>query len=160
MNQSPPLYTKEEKIKCVVKHALWLIPFVIIMQFWGFPYIEEYSATAYCKNYGAFTGLHVVFYGLFIGLPLLSALVYFYFIGRRSLKIIKAGQDPLPNEKVFTKTEYVYGRKAKFKAYAMLGILLFFIGLSIQGYFWAKDIIETIQNQNEIKTCSGKEKSN
>ncbi len=153
MNKSPPLYTKDEKIKLIVKHALWLIPFVIFMQLWGFQYIEDYSTNAYCKKYGSFTGLHVVFYGLFIGLPLLSALVYFYFMGLRSLKIIKLGQDPLPNEKVFTKTKYIYGKKAKFKAYAILGIILFLLGLSTQGYFWAKDTIEIIQEQNDDTKC-------
>ncbi len=50
MNKSPPLYTKDEKIKLIVKHALWLIPFVIFMQFWGFQYIEDYSTNTYCKN--------------------------------------------------------------------------------------------------------------
>lgn len=142
MNNHPPIYTTNERIKIVIKYILWIVPFILIMQYYFFPFFEDYSKNAHCKNYGSFTGLHVVFYGIFIGLPIVTAIIYFLILGRRSLKVIKLGQDPLPNEKVFYKTKYIYGFKARARAYAILAVIVLLLGLSIQGYFWANDIIK------------------
>ena len=148
-----PTYTKNERIKYLVKHALWVVPSFTFLQFWFFPFFEKYSKIAHCFDYGVFTGTHLVLYGLLVGLPLLLALLAFFTAGKRSLKIIKYEQDPLPNEKVFTKTVYIYGTKAKLKAYGVLTCILLALGLGILGYFWANEHISDILTHKNTATC-------
>jgi len=151
--QYAPIYTTEERIKYFIRHSLWVVPLYLAVQFWFIPSLEEYSKIAHCINYGKFTGLHVVFYGLFVGLPVLMALILFLSVGIRSLKIIKLGQSPLPNEKVFTQTEYIYGSKAKLKAYGVFIYILFILGGGVLGYFSANEIISGVSNTS-TKECN------
>jgi len=146
--QYAPIYTTEERIKYFIKHSIWAVPLFLIVQFWFIPFIDEYSKIAQCINYGKFTGLHVIFYGFYVGLPVLMALIVFLSLGIRSLKIIKIGQSPLPNEKVFTQTEYVYGSKAKLRAYGVFAYILLILSLGVQGYFWANETISDLSNKS------------
>jgi len=120
-----PLYSKKERIRYFFKHSLWAIPLFLIAKFWFFPNLNEYTQSAHCYNYGSLTGIHIVFYGLFILLPIAIAIVLLILSGKRNLQVIKLAQDPLPNEKVLTQTEYVYGFRAKIKAYAFFIIVFF-----------------------------------
>lgn len=146
MKEYAPEYTKKERTIIIFKHMVWALPLFAIIKYWFFPWFEGYTAKAHCHNYGAFTGLHVVFYGVFIGLPLLSALMVFLLEGPRSIKIIRLGQNPLPNEKVFSQTKYTYGIRAKIKPYFFFAVLIFLLGLSVRGVFWANDIIYNPKN--------------
>jgi hypothetical protein len=148
-----PIYTKNERIKYFVKHALWVVPSFIFTQFWFFPFLDNYSKVAHCFDYGVLTGTHLVLYGVFVGLPLLLALLVFFTKGKKSLKIIKYGQDPLPNEKVFTKTAYIYGTKAKLRAYGVLAYILLALGLGVFGYFWANETITDILTHKSTDMC-------
>lgn len=113
-----------------------------LQSFWFFPWFEDYANNAHCYNYGSFTGVHVVFYGVFVGIPLLSALLVFAVEGPRSIKVIQLGKNPLPNEKVYKSKKYSYGLKARIKPFLLFVVLLFLVGLSIRGIFWANDIID------------------
>ena len=152
MSNLAPEYTKRERIVLVVKHLAWVAPLFAVSKLWFFPWLESYAAKAHCYKYGLFTGVHVVFYGVFVGLPLLSAIIVFILEGRRSIRVIQLGQNPLPNEKVFKTTKYSYGLKAKVKPIILLGILLFLIGLSMRGVFWANDIIDA-SRQKIMQPC-------
>jgi hypothetical protein len=93
-----------------------------------------------------------VFYFVFVVLPIGSALTIFAIEGRRCIKVIQVGQNPLPNEKVLRKTKYRYGARAKIQPYAVFLILLFMVGLGVRGIFWANEII--YKPNNKQLTCS------
>jgi len=152
MNYYATEYTRKERTMFVLKHLIWVLPLFAVTKFWFLPWLEGYAEVAHCYNYGEFTGIHVVFYGLFVGLPLLSAIILFIGEGPRSIKVIQLGQSPLPNEKVFTPTKYKYGVKAKIKPYIFFAILVFLLGLSVRGVFWANDII-ALSSGKELPQC-------
>ena len=137
-----PQYTERERIKLVIKFAAILVPFSIVYKFWFLPWLSEYASKAHCYNYGSYTGTHILFYSLFVGMPLLFALILLALFGLTQLKAFKLGQYPPPNQKVLSPTKYVYGIKAKLRSILFFGCILFLIGLSIRGYYWANNIIE------------------
>jgi hypothetical protein len=148
-----PEYTTKERINIILKTLVWAGPLVAAFKFWFFPWFKQYSANAHCYQYGSFTGLHIIFYGIFIGLPLLTACMILIIGGKRSINIIKLGQFPLPSEKVLKPTKYIYGTQAKLKAYLFFALLLFALGLSVQGYFWAQPLISKISSA-DLSKCS------
>ena len=148
-----PEYTKKEKITLILKQAAWALPLYVGIKIWIFPWFEVYVSKAHCYNYGGgITGIHLVFYGVCVGIPFVFALTFFAFEGFRSIKVIQLGQNPLPNEKVFRSVKYSYGLKAKIKPYIFLALILFLVGLSVRGIFWAKDIID-LPRHNENLVC-------
>ena len=148
MSEYGPEYTKRERIALVLKILAWVIPIYLVAQFWFFDWFSEYSENANCYNYGNINGVHLVFYGLFVFMPFSFAIVLFLFEGRRSIKVIKLGQSPLPNEKVLRPTKYKYGTAAKVQPLGVFSIILFLIGLSIWGGFQAHEITK------DIKPCA------
>ena len=143
-----PEYTKKERIVFVLKIMAWAIPLFVIAEFWFFDWLAEYSKNANCYNYGDINGVHLVFYGLFVFMPLSFATIIFLTEGRRSIKVIKLGQNPLPNEKVFRPTKYKYGIAAKVQPIGMFTAILFLTGLSVWGGFQAHDLTK------DIKPCT------
>lgn len=153
-----PEYTTKERINIFLTVLAWGGPLVAALQFWFFPWLKQYSANAHCYQYGSFTGLHIIFYGLFIGLPLLMTCLLLILEGKRSINIIKLGQTPLPGEKVLAPTKYIYGTQAKLKAYLFFAIILFVMGLSVQGYFWAQPFITKISSA-DVSQCNAQTQS-
>lgn len=148
-----PEYTTKERINIILKALAWAVPLFATLKFWFFPWLKQYSANAHCYQYGNFTGLHIIFYGLFIGLPLLMACMLLILEGKRSINIIKLGQSPLPGEKVLSPTKYIYGTQAKLKAYLFFAIMLLVLGLSVQGYFWVQPLIIKIPSI-DVSKCN------
>jgi hypothetical protein len=150
MREYAPEYTKRERIIYVLKLLAWVIPIALFLKLWFFEWLTEFSRNANCYNYGSINGVHLVVYGLFVIMPLSFALVLFLIEGRRSIKIIKLGQNPLPNEKVLNPTKYKYGFAAKIQPFIMLSSILCLVGISVWGGFQA---YETSKN---IKPCAVK----
>jgi len=139
-----PQYSKAERIVLLLCHAGWAVPLFLLTEFFFFPWFERYVETAHCHRYGAFNGLELVFYGLFIGLPLGLALVMLALEGWRSVQVLRLGQSPLPNEKVFRPARYVYGHRARIKPLIFFLLVLFSMGMAVQGFFWAGAMIRDL----------------
>ena len=148
MNKYAPEYSKSERFKILLMHLAWAVPLFSVTKLYFLPWFKSYSENAQCYNYGTFSGYHVVFYTVFIVLPLLPVITLFLIEGKRNIKIIKIGQNPLEGEKVFRRTKYKYGMRAKIQPYLFFTILLFLVGLSVRGYFWANEIIVNAEIAN------------
>lgn len=145
MSEYAPEYTKKECMILVLKIAAWVIPIVLISELWFFDWLSKYAENANCYSYGEINGVHLVFYGLFVFLPLSFAIILFMFEGRRSIKVIRLGQNPLPNEKVLSPTRYKYGVTAKIKPVVTFSMILLLIALSVWGGFQAKELTRNIK---------------
>ena len=152
--QYAPIYTKEERIKHFIKHAIWAVPLFLIAQFWFFPFLDDYSKIAHCKKYGSITGTHILLYGVFVVLPVSLALIALLIAGKRNVLIIKLGQDPLPNEKVLSQTEYTNGFKAKFHAYIFFLFILLAFGFAVQGNYVASEIVKDVGERKSTQVCN------
>lgn len=152
MNEFAPEYSKKERVTLLLKHMAWAVPLFVVTKYLFFPWLEVYSENAHCYSYGSITGIEVLFYGLFVGLPLLSAILLFLLEGPNCIKIIRLGQSPLPGQKVFKPTKYTYGFRAKLKPFFLFLTMAFFVGLSIKGVYSANQTINMV-SPNELPTC-------
>jgi hypothetical protein len=143
-----PEYTKKERIVIMFKNAAWALPLFVIAKFWFFDWLSEYSKNAHCYNYGNINGVHLVFYGLFVFMPLSFAAALFLTEGLRGIKVIKLGQFPLPNEKTFRPTKYRYGIAAKIQPIGIFASILLLTALSVLGGFQAHKLTK------DIKPCT------
>lgn len=141
MSDFAPEYTSKEKVLLVFKHMAWAIPLLLIGQFWFLPWFTAFSANASCYDFGKISGFQVLFYGICVGCPLATALIFSVIEGPRSLKIIRLAQYPLPNEKVLGRTRYVYGARAKIRAYFFFSAIAALLSLAIVGFFMANKIL-------------------
>lgn len=140
-----PEYTKKERVIILLKTFSWAIPLFLATKFWFFEWLSEYAENANCYNYGDINGVHLVFYGLFLFMPLSFAVILFLIEGKRSIKIIRLGQNPLPNEKLFEPTRYKYGLAAIIQPVGMFSIMLFLIGLAVWGGYQAYELTKDIE---------------
>ncbi|MCP4978354.1 MAG: hypothetical protein GY931_19585 [Maribacter sp.] len=143
-----PEYSKKERIMIMLKILAWAIPFITIFEFWFVDWFSEYSRNANCYNYGSLNGVHLVFYGIFVFVPLSFAIILLLTQGRRSFKVIRIEQNPLPNEKVFSPTKYKYGKAATIQPIVVLLLIMCLFGLSVWGGFQAHEITK------DIKPCT------
>lgn len=152
MNEFAPEYSKKERAILLLKHMAWAIPLFAITKYHFLPWFEVYAENAHCYRYGNITGTDLVFYGLFVGLPLLFAIALFLLEGTNSIKIIRLGQSPLPGKKVFKPTKYTYGFRAKLKPFFLIISMVFFVGLAIKGVYSASQTIDMV-NSKELPKC-------
>lgn len=153
MTEYAPEYTRKERLFLLLKYFFIFTPLFAVTQFWFMPWFKGYVERSHCMDYGSFTGSHVVFYFIFVFIPFSSALLIFLTEGLRSLRVIRLGQNPLPGEKVFKKTKYTYGVRAKIKPYIVLFLVVFFVIFSIKGVFWANEII--YRTDVNLPVCDG-----
>lgn len=152
MNEFASEYSKKERVILLLKHMAWAIPLFAITKYHFLPWFEVYAENAHCYRYGNITGTDLVFYGLFVGLPLLFATALFFLEGTNSIKIIRLGQSPLPGKKVFRPTKYTYGFRAKLKPFFLIISMVFFVGLAIKGVYSASQTINMV-NPKELPKC-------
>ena len=148
MSEYAPEYTKRERLAFAVKSLALAVPIFAFLKFSFFPWFEIYSKSAHCYDYEYFTGTHLVFYFIFVLIPIGSAMIIFAITGRRLIAVIRLGQYPLPGEKVFQPTKYKYGWMAKVQPFLALLILVFMVGLGIRGIFWANEVVDKVHDQN------------
>lgn len=113
-------YTPAQKIRLLVFYLFAGGATVLLSEGWLFPAISLFAASAHCREVFGFPGLTVLFYGLFVGIPLFFALVASLTISRRGYRILRDGQSPPIDEKVLRPTRIVRGSKAKLTGYFQL----------------------------------------
>lgn len=153
MSEFAPEYSKKEKLLILLKHAVWVVPLFVATQYLFFPRFVEFADRSHCYQYVGIYGTEIMFYGLIVGLPLIFSLLILLFEGARSVTIIRLGQSPLPNEKVFKPTQYSYGSRARIKPIFVLLIVVFLIGFSVRGWFSVQQLINNLDLTN-LPECS------
>lgn len=142
-----PQYSQRERLMIVLKHSLWFVPLFIITKFWFFDWLKAMlDDPSRCDHlYVDMTKVDAFFYSLFVGLPILMAIVIFLTEGRRAIKIIRLGQSPLPGEKVFKATPYRYGAKAKLRPFILLALIIGLVVFACWGVVQANILLTELQ---------------
>lgn len=144
MGEFAPLYSTRERIAIVAKILAVAAPVYVAGFYWIFPWLRRYAQTASCDRFGAFNGLELLLYGLFVGMPLSMAVLVWLIEGRRSLRVWRLGQSPLPGEKVLRKTRYRFGTAARIRPLATFVIVALLAGIAIRGGIEARDLARQI----------------
>ncbi len=145
-----PEYSVRERIKLLINGLLIFIPLFAVTKWWFFPWFYEYLEVFHCFKYGEFTGPQLVFYGMFVGVPLSLLLFLFFTEGIKNIRVLKLGQYPLPGQKVFRPTKYTYGRMARIKTLPIILVLLALVWFIIYGVSAAGDIISMVEDKELV----------
>ena len=140
MSEYAPEYTRKERLRIVAVHSAWVIPFFLVIEYWFFPWLTDYSDRAHCYDYGSFTGSELLLYSVFVGLPAVTGLLVLAIEGKRSLQVLRIGQSPLPGEKVFRPTKYTYGLRTKVRPFMMICMVVSLLILSMMGVSSVREI--------------------
>lgn len=140
-----PLFSNSERLKLFAVHACWLVPSFLFLQFYFLPKFKEFTVNAECHKIASINGATFVFFGLFVGLPLMLAVSLFLLEGLRSIRAFKAAQYPPPNEKSFKLTPYKYGRAAKITAIIPFIFILFLASLCVWGGYQANNLTKVVK---------------
>jgi hypothetical protein len=158
MSEFAPEYTTREKVISLLMHAGWAIPVVLLMHFYLLPWLEVALAKPPCLVTERFTNMALLLYGMLSLFPLLIALLLCFTEGKRSLQVLELGQSPLPNEKVYKPTRYVYGNKAKLRSLFVF-LVIFGLGvLSAYGAYVVNDITAKIP-LTDLTACTDSERN-
>jgi hypothetical protein len=149
-----PEYTKKEKTRLILRELIWAVPVYVTCEFWFFDWLSEYSSNSNCYFYGPITGTHLVMYGLLFLMPFTFGVILVHMIGKDAIETIKLAQHPPPNKKVFQKTKYIYGGKAKFKGFLILFCILPLFIISVWGITAANKVTSSVKTCDKLLTGS------
>lgn len=158
MNESPEFaeeHSLPDKIRLLVTYLAVGAGAVFATQTWLFPAIREFAGSAHCREVLGFSGVSVLFYGLFVAMPLGIALVIGLTMGRRGYRILRDGQVPPIGEKVFRPTRIERGQKAKLQGYAQKYSFLLLLAIAVWGFPQAGQLIASLP-ADAARACPAK----
>ncbi|HEY6528899.1 MAG TPA: hypothetical protein VIZ65_09420 [Cellvibrionaceae bacterium] len=148
-----PEYTKKEKQIYALKHAAWIFPLFAFGQFYFLPAYKKFSDLAPCQSYFGINGAYFVFTLLYAA-PIFTALLLGLIYGKEYVRVFRLAQYPLPNQKTFTPTLYVYGFKARIRICILVFVIVVQILIGIHGLIWSTDYVRSNLDTFN-KNCAG-----
>ena len=136
-----PEYSKAERVRFLVLAFAAGALLVAVCQLWFFPWLRDFSAAAQCRSIFGINGTVLLFYGVFVGLPLHAALLIAATAGRRGYRILREGRTPPSGEKVFRPTPIIRGAKARLSGYMQIFCAAPLLALAIWGGFQAHALV-------------------
>ncbi|MEQ1534164.1 MAG: hypothetical protein HOO97_02900 [Sideroxydans sp.] len=149
------LYTTAERIKFIVMYIVIGGALITASKLFFFPWLKQFSSTAQCQTIVGVNGLVLLWYGIFIGIPLLAGILVASFQGCRGYKVLRDEQAPPIGEKVFKPTRIVRGTKAKIIGYLQLFSFTPFLAFSIWGGLQAHTM--SVAAHNKSYDCTNKQ---
>lgn len=128
-----PEYSRQERIRFLALGIGAGALLVAACKLWAFPALKVFAETAHCSTVWGFDSVAVLFYGLFVGMPLAMAVLVAGLVGTRGYKILRQGRTPPVGEKVFRPTRITRGRKATMAGVAQLLAALPFLCIALWG---------------------------
>ncbi len=147
-----PEYTRTERVRFVVLSLGAGAFLMLLCQLWLFPWLREFAASAHCRLVFGFKGTSLLFYGVFVGVPLLAALLLGTLVGRRGYRVLREGRIPPSGEKVFRPTRIRRGREAKLSGYIQLVSPVPLLALAVWGGFQAQALV--VQAESTRERCA------
>lgn len=112
---------------------------------WLFPRFREFVSVAPCAKVFGIDGLTILWYGLFVGIPLFAAGLTAATLGLRGRRILRDGQVPPIGEKVFRPTRIRRGARAVLAGRLHMAACVPFLVLAAWGFFQAHDMTATMR---------------
>lgn len=114
---SPPIetaeqYTSGERLRFAAMGTAAGLLAILFGKFLFFPWLHGFADSAPCRTVFGIDALRVLWYGVFVGMPAMGAMVVGATLGRRGRRILRERQVPLRGEKVFRPTRIQRGKCA------------------------------------------------
>lgn len=146
-------FTQKEKYQRIALTMLFATFIVITHEKWVFPFISWYASTAHCHTPLGFSGASVLWYSVFVGLPLLCAIVIGVVSIPLGIKGLRDKQFPPQGIKVYKPTKIMRGWKATVKSAMHLVIPIALILMSIWGIFQAGKMPVNVPDDFDYSSC-------
>lgn len=150
-----PEYSTRERWRLVGLYSLLMLAVYGASKLWLLPRLAWFAANSQCQYVFGVSGTAVLFYGLFVGLPLGAAVLYAAFTVGISVRTIRSLQYPPPGQKVLRRTRVRKGRPAIALALAPLWVVASLCGLAAWGATQAARQLERTPSirQSERPQC-------
>ena len=120
-----------------------------------FPALARFADIAPCRAVLGINGATLLWFGTFVGVPLLAALVTGVWYGRAGMRILRAERFPSPGARTLRPIRVIRGTAAKRIGYLHLGAFVPFLALVAWGYAQAS----SLSNQGQSGSCLQKPSS-
>lgn len=108
-----PQYSRAERLRLTLCFGLPALALMAVLDFWFFPWFQDFAGHASCRSLLGIPGTTVVFYGVFVLMPLLFCIIMTALLLPWVLDTLKSGQYPPPGQKTFHRTRIRRGLPAK-----------------------------------------------
>ena|SRR5690606_27608346 len=149
------LYSFKERLRLVLIGVALASVVMLWWSLWALPRWEVFVEQAPCTELWGMSGVAVVYYSLFVGMPLLFALVAAILLGRRGYRILRDRQVPYRGEKVFHPTRIRRGRRAVLMGWAHLLAPALLVALAIWGAPKAQALADESEVERSSAVCGG-----
>lgn len=139
------MYTPRELTRFVAFGIVAGLLAIGISKLWFFPWLHAFAASAPCRTVFGHSGTAVLLYGMFVGLPGLTALVVATTLGRRGLRILRDGRVPPLGEKSFRLTRIRRGGHTTLVGYLHVVMFVPFVALALWGSVQAAALVRQAQ---------------
>ena len=123
MNQYAPQYTLVEKAWRIIPALAFFLPLAWFTQSYFFPWFEAFAEVSICFDFLGYRGDNYLLWFL-VAIPVLTAAFIFLLYAKILTKSWKQEQFPPEGYKVYNKTRYQFGTKAKLKVIAVIAVNL------------------------------------
>lgn len=134
------LYTFRERVRMAVCGAVIGAAVILSWKLWLLPAFKAFIASAPCRTLLGVSGTSLLWYGLFVGLPLSSACILGLIYGHYGLRILRDGQAPPVGAKVLRPTRIRRGAAARRIGYLCLLAPTPLLAIAVWGYFAAQSL--------------------
>lgn len=138
-------YTRAERQRLILLILPAALALLVALKLWSFPALAAFAASPGCREIGGVNGIALLMYGVFVGLPLLVALVLGATAGMAGYKSLRSGQFPAAGTKVLRPTRIRRGRLASLIGAAHLLLALLPLVLAAWGWFQAGQMVAGAQ---------------
>ena len=138
-------YTRAERLRLTLLILPAALALLVAAKLWILPSLAAFAASAGCREIGGVNGIALLMYGVFVGLPLLVALVLGATVGVAGYKSLRSGQFPPAGTKVLRPTRIRRGRRATLTGAACLLLALLPLVLAAWGWFQAGQMVAGAQ---------------
>lgn len=146
-------YSKPEARKRIGLQVLLGALILICHIKWVQPFIDWYINTAHCHQPYGYSGLSVLWYSLFVGLPLFIALIINFTVLPLGIKGLIEQQFPPKGVKVYKPTKILRGWHAKLKSFSCILIVLLLNLIPIWGYFQVDKMPMPDEDKLDYSVC-------
>lgn len=136
-----PEHTSKERWQRLVIVAPLVLGSYALCQWWFFPWLRAFSERAPCETVLGAPGLSVLFYGLFVGMPLFLAFMVGIALVPASWRAIKTRRYPPPSQKVYRRTKIKTGWRAVALALVPIVLVAYLAGVAAWGVGATREIL-------------------
>jgi hypothetical protein len=135
-----PTYSTAERLRFIALGVTLGVIVTALGKLLFFPWLTHFAATASCRVVLGANAATVLWYALFVGLPLLGAFVVGLGYVRTGLSVVRKSQFPPPGIKTFRPIRIVRGVAARRIGYLHLVAVAPFLAVAIWGYAQASSL--------------------